>query len=268
MGIKKEAVLLEIQHHIATLTINRPENRNLMTLEILEGLEAKLDVVLKEKGVRVLVITGTDPSFCAGADFRTPPDSLRETGLKGIAAFHQGMEAFYKPFFKITEADFPVIASINGHCIGGGMGFALLCDLRLCADEAVFSVNFSRVAIHPGMGSTYVLPRLIGVEKAQELFYTGRRFKGKEAERIGIVLKSVPRTHLDEETKKLSAEIAEGAPYLIKLTKKAIYDGLKWDIKQHLRRESLAQAVCGQMEDAAEGIQAFQQKRKPEFKGR
>lgn len=267
MGIKKEAVLLDIQDHIAVLTLNRPENRNLMTLEILEGLDAKLDVVLKEKDARALVITGSDPSFCAGADFRTLPASLRETGRKGIAAFHQGMEAFYKPFFKITEADVPVIASINGHCIGGGMGFALLCDLRVCADEATFSVNFSRVAIHPGMGTTYVLPRLIGVEKAQELFYTGRRFKGKEAERIGVVLKSVPRNQLDGETKRLADEIAEGAPYLIRLTKKAIYDGLKWDIKQHLRRESLAQAVCGQMEDAAEGVEAFQQKRKPKFKG-
>lgn len=264
---QNEAVLLQIEDGIATLTLNEPENRNLMTPKILEGLDEKLDIVLKSRDVRVVVLTGKDPSFCAGADFRTLPAYIEKTNLKGVAAFHTGVTEFYKPFFKITELQVPVIAAINGHCIGGGMGLALLCDLRLCADEATFSVNFSRIAVHPGMGSTYTLPRLIGVEKAQELFYTGRRFKGKEAEHLGLVLKSVPRKALEAEVRHLSTTIAAGAPYIVRLTKQAIYDGLQWEVKQHLRREALGQALCAQMGDAAEGIQALLQKREPVFKG-
>lgn len=262
-----DAVLLDIQDRVATLTFNQPENHNLMTLEILEGLDEKLDIVLQNREVRVVVVTGKDPSFCAGADFRTLPAYIAKTGLKGVAAFHTAITEFYKPFFKITQVEVPVIAAINGHCIGGGMGFALLCDLRLCADEATFSVNFSRIAVHPGMGTTYILPRLIGLEKAQELFYTGRRFKGKEAEKLGVVLKSVPRAKLDEEVARLAREIASAAPFVIQLTKRAIYDGLQWDVAQHLRRESSAQALCAQMDDAKEGIEALLQKREPNFKG-
>lgn len=262
-----EAVLLDIQEGMATITLNEPENNNLMSPALVEGLDRVLDEVAARRDVRCVVITGKDPSFCAGADFRTMPALIQKTGLKGIAAFHSGIMAFYQPFLKILDLEVPVIASVNGHCIGGGMGLALLCDLRITADEAKWSVNFAQIAVHPGMGTTYTLPRVVGVQRAQELFYTGRRFMGKEAERLGLVLKSVPRPRLEEETKTLAEQIASGAPYVIKMTKKAIYDGLEWEIKRQLRREALGQAVASQMEDATEGIQALLQKRKPQFKG-
>lgn len=263
----EKPVLCAIVEGVATVTLNQPENRNLMTPELMEEFDQVLNTLLQERRVRVVVLTGKDPSFCAGADFRALPTFIQKTGLTGTAAFHQGVTAFYKPFFKLLDFEVPVIASINGHCIGGGLGVALLCDLRVAADDALLSVNFAQIAVHPGMGTTYTLPRLVGVERAQELLYTGRRFRGKEAEQLGLVLKSVPREELDATVSELAQRIAASAPYVVKLTKRALYDGLQWEVERHLRREALGQALASQMEDASEGVQALLQKRPPKFKG-
>lgn len=251
---------------ISRIKFNKPDRRNLMDPEIVDGFIKAVQKVRSSKGVRCVIVTGTGNSFCAGADFSTLQKFAQESGYSGAAAIREGVIRFYNSFMTVLDIEQPVIASINGYAIGGGLAFALLCDIRIASRDAKLAANFARVGIHPGMGITYTLPRLIGLEKASELLFTARFITGEEAERIGLVSKAVDPDKLEEETLNLAKTISENAPYIIKLTKKILRKDFNARAQGEI--ESLAQSLCGQMEDAQEGVKAFFERRKPEFKGR
>lgn len=263
-----EAVLYEEidDGKIVKITFNKPERRNLMDPDIISGLTSALDRVIASKNVRCVIITGSGNSFCAGADFSTLQNFASESGLTGPAGMREGIRMFYDAFMKVLDVEQPVIAGINGYAIGGGLAFALLCDIRIALTTAKLAANFARVGIHPGMGITYTLPRAVGLERASELLFTARFITGEEAEKIGLVSKAVPPEKLDEEVLSTARQIAENAPYIIKLTKKILRR--EFLVKAHSEIEAFAQAICSQMEDAIEGVRAFFEKRKPEFKGK
>lgn len=262
-----ETILYEKSGHWARITFNMPDRRNVMTSRLLgEFHEAILDVK-KSPEVRALVITGNGKAFCAGADLSALTELVQSSGLSGIAGTREAIRRIYDAFMESLQLDIPTIAAVNGYAIGGGLGLAMCCDIRIAADSAKFAANFATIGIHPGMAITYMLPRLVGRGKACEMLFTGRMVEAREAEQIGLVEKVVPLDRLQEEAQAMAETIASSAPYVVKLTKKAVYKGLGFSPDMSIESEATAQALCAQMEDATEGVKAFFEKRKPMFKG-
>ena len=257
-----DAVVFEAQGPIGILTLNRPDNRNSMTPELLDAFTRVLGQA-RATDLRVLVITGKGPCFSAGADFKSVLQ--REEGA--WRAPHEKSFAMYQPFLSVLDVEVPVIGALNGHTVGGGFGLALACDIRIGARAARYGANFARLGLHPGMGISYVLPRLVGVSKAAELLFTGRLVEGDEAERIGILSSAVDAADVLPRALELAAAIAAAAPAAVRETKRTLYRGLGWDVKAAAYAEAFAQAESLATADAAEGIAALLEKREPRFTG-
>jgi enoyl-CoA hydratase/carnithine racemase len=252
------------QDDVGILTLDRPDQRNSMTPELLDAFAAVAARARADAEIRALVITGTGPVFSAGADLRS---TLQRTD-GDHAAPNERSFGMYEPFLSLLDVAVPVIGALNGHAIGGGFGLALVCDLRIGALEAKYGANFVRLGIAPGMAISYLLPRLIGPARASELLLTGRLVDGREAERIGILNRAVPAADVMAEAMALAKEIAAAAPRAVRATKRALRRGLELAARDAARFESYAQAETLATEDAREGISALLEKRTPRFTGR
>jgi len=259
------AVLYEVVDRVATVTLNRPENRNSMTPDVLDGLAEAVAAARADRDVRCVVITGNGKSFCAGADFKSRG---RTDGADTYIAAHERAYATYEPFLSILDVEVPTIAAMQGHAIGGGLGLAVVCDLRVANREARYGANFVRLGLHPGMATTYLLPRLMGVPRAVEFLLTGRIVSGAEAAEAGLVHHAVEGTRVRERARELAREIASAAPLAVRWAKRSIYEGLGWDPRTAARREAQVQSRTLETEDAREGIAALLAKRDAEFRGR
>lgn len=259
--MRDEAVLLEIDDHIGLITLNRPENRNSMTTGLMTAFHETVLRVQRERGLRCVIITGSGPNFCAGADFKSALG-------QGDRLPHENFMALYKPFLAVADIDIPVIAALNGHAIGGGFGLALICDLRVANMQAKYGANFVRLGFHSGMAVTHMLPRLIGLPRANELLLTGRLVTGAEAAQLGIVNYAEEPTEVMPRALKLAREIAEGAPAVVRMMKRSIYRNLDWSPWATAELDSHLQSRTYAMEDAREGVAALLEKRKPVFRGR
>jgi len=259
------AVLYEVEDGVATLTLNRPDNRNSMTPDLLAGLAEAVANTRADSGVRCLIVTGTGTSFCAGADFKS-----RTAGADdgAFAAPHERSYATYEPFLSLLDVEVPVIAAMQGHAIGGGLGLAVVCDLRVANRASRYGANFVRLGLHPGMATTYLLPRLMGVPRAVEFLLTGRIVSGKEAAAAGLVHYAEDGAQVLARARELAREIASAAPLAVRWTKRSIYEGLAWDPRGAARREAHVQSRSFETEDAREGIAALLAKRPPKFRGR
>jgi enoyl-CoA hydratase/carnithine racemase len=255
------AVLYEVADHVATITLNRPENRNSMTPDVLAGLSASVARAREDGDVRCVVVTGSGKSFCAGADFKS-----RARGDEG--APHERSYAMYSHFLSILDIEVPTIAALNGHAIGGGMGLAVVCDLRVANCEARYGVNFVRLGLHPGMATTYLLPRLMGVPRATELLLTGRIISGAEAAEAGLVHYAVAPGDVLAKARELAQEIASAAPQAVRWTKQSIYRHLDWDPRNAARYEAHVQSRSFETQDHKEGVKALLEKREPRFLGK
>lgn len=263
--MSEPAVLYAVRERVAEVTLNRPDNRNAMTPDVLAGLA---DAVARAKGdseLRCLIVTGRGTSFCAGADFRARRD---EAGDGGFRAAHERSYETYAPFLSLLDLEVPTVAAMQGHAIGGGLGLGIVCDLRVAASDAKYGANFVRLGLHPGMANTYLLPRLMGVPNAVELLLTGRLVDGDEAARRGLVHYAVPAGEVLAKARELAAEVAAAAPLAVRWTRRSIYEGLSWDPKAAARREAHAQSRTLETEDFREGVAALLEKREPRFRGR
>jgi len=248
---------------VGLLTLDRPDERNSMTPELLDAFAAASAAAAADADARCIVVTGTGSAFSAGADLRS--------GLQRASAGpvpHERSYAMYAPFLSLLDLAVPVIGALNGHAIGGGFGLALCCDLRIGAEDAKYGANFVRLGIAPGMAISYLLPRLIGPARAAELLLTGRLVDGREAERLGILNRAVPAAGVMPEAMALAREIAAAAPLAVRATKRALRRGLALDAREAARVEAYAQAETLATEDAREGIAALLEKRPPHFTGR
>lgn len=257
-----EAVRYEARDQIGVITLDRPDNRNSMTPELLDAFAAASARARADSEIRVLVVTGTGTCFSSGADFKS---TLQRAG--DVPA-HEKSFAMYAPFLSLLELRVPVIGALNGHTVGGGFGLSLVCDLRIGALEAKYGANFVKLGLAPGMSISYLLPRLIGVARASELLLTGRLVEGAEAERIGILNRAVPAPDVMPAALELARTIAANAPFAVQETKLAIRRGLDLDPVTAARAEAHAQAKSIEMDDAREGIAALLAKRAPVFTGR
>ena len=249
---------------IGILTLDRPDNRNSMTPELLEAFAARVVEARAVATLRCVVITGRGACFSAGADFKSV---VQLDGDGPPRAPHEKSVAMYQPFLSTLTLEVPVIAALNGHTIGGGFGLALCADLRIGARGARYGANFTRLGLSPGMAISYLLPRLVGVARANELLFTGRLIDGDEAARIGLVSSLHDAAEVLPRALELAREIAANAPLAVRETKRAIYRGLDWDPRGAAALEAFAQAATLQTADAAEGIAALLAKRAPRFTG-
>ena len=262
---EEPAVLYESKDHIAQITLNRPENRNSMTPDVLAGLRDAVALARADADVRCVIVTGRGRSFCAGADFRSGAQT--DTGAGGYQPPNERSFAMYSPFLALLDIEVPVIGALNGHAIGGGLGLAIVCDLRVANREARYGANFVRLGLHPGMASTYLLPRLLGVPRAVELLLTGRIVSGEEAAEYGLVNYAVAAEEVLPKSLELAREIASAAPLAVRWTKRSIYRGLDWDPVTAAELEAHAQSRTLETDDSREGIRALLEKRDPVFKG-
>ncbi len=258
-----KAVLFEVRDAIASITLNRGDNRNSMTPELLSDFAEAITQVQASPEVRAVVITGKGSCFSAGADFKSNIQIEDPSLLE-----HERSYQMYEPFLKVLDVKVPVIAALNGHAVGGGFGLSLVCDIRIACNTSKYGANFTRLGLHPGMGISYLLPRLIGVSRANELLFTGRLMLGVEAAQIGLASVSVPQGEVLSTAMEMATSIANNAPAAVRLTKESIREHLGWNPRQGAYREAYAQAATVKMQDAKEGMSALLEKRSPVFTGK
>jgi enoyl-CoA hydratase len=258
---KYETITVEKEGKIAILAINRPDKLNALSSTVhIEGVAA-LDEFRNDDDVRVVVITGAgEKSFIAGADIG---EFEGKTPVTQRSTFHERTL-----FNTIDTFPKPVIAMVNGFCLGGGNELALACDLRICSETARFSQPEVNLGIIPGGGGTQRLTRLIGEGRSMEMILTGDMIDAQTAHRFGLVNHVYPAEELRAKTLELAAKIAEKAPIALQLAKEAVKFASRSNLDEGLRREVDLFAICFSTEDKKEGVSAFLEKRKPEFKGR
>lgn len=256
-----ETLLLERRDRVALITINRPEKRNALNIQTrAEGAQV-LEALSADESVGVVVITGAgDKAFVAGADIgefagRT---ALTQRDVMTARSLFTAIDSFPKP----------VIAMINGYCLGGGCELALACDLRIASETASFGQPEINLGIIPGGGGTQRLTRLVGEGKAMEMILTGDIIDAHTAYSIGLVNRVVPAADLEATTMEIANRIASKSPIALRMAKEAVKLASRSNLDEGLRREVDLFALCFSSEDKDEGVRAFLEKRKPVFKGR
>ena len=257
-----EAVRYHQEATVGIITLDRPDNRNSMTPELLDAFAAASAAARSDTQIRCVVVTGTGTCFSSGADFKS---TLQRNEA---ATPEERSYAMYVPFLSLLDLEVPIVGALNGHTVGGGFGLALVCDIRIGARDAKYGANFVKLGLAPGMAISYLLPRVVGYPKANELLLTGRLVGGDEAERLGILNKCVAAEDVLGEAMSIARTIAANAPLAVKATKAAIRRGLALTVKEAARQEAVAQAATVDSEDCREGVAALLEKRSPNFVGR
>lgn len=236
--LRTKKVLLKIEDTIATVTMNRPEKLNALDRELWMGLEEAAKAIEREPTVRVAILTGAGRAFCAGLDINVLASPKKMfAGLPFRDAF-EAVQYFRGVFDMYESLPVPVIAAINGPCIGGGMEIALACDIRLASENAIFSIPEVTYGIIPDCGGTQRLPRTVGPGRARELIFTGRKIDASEALRIGLVDHVYPPVQLMTNAIKLAEEIATSPPAAVKAAKKALNVAMSYGLDIGLNYES------------------------------
>ncbi len=261
MSKSYETVLLDRRDRVAVITINRPEKRNALNIQTRGEGAAILDELRADDSVRVVVITGAgDKAFIAGADIAE---------FAGRTAISQREIMLERGLFNAVDTfPKPIIAMVNGYCLGGGCEVALACDIRVASEIASFGQPEINLGIIPGGGGTQRLPRLVGEGKAMEMILTGEIIDAQTAFNLGLVNHVVPADQLEIKTMEIANRIAEKSPIALRLAKEAIKLASRSNLDEGLRREVDLFALCFSSADKAEGVAAFLEKRKPEFKGK
>jgi len=254
-------VIVELSDSIATIILNRTKAMNALNRDLVDELTGILASLQLNKDVRCIVLTGNGKAFCAGGDL----GYLSE--LRDPIVFRKFIVDVGRLALAIMNMEKPVIAMVNGVAAGAGFNLALACDMVICAQSARFIQSFSKVGLIPDCGGLFLLPRLIGLQKAKELMFTADLIDAVTASGLGFVNYVVEDTKLKEEVYKLARKLAASAPIALGLTKKIINRSFDLDVEMLLEREADLQTVCMETQDYTEGVAAFKEKRQPIFKG-
>ncbi|MGD9058084.1 MAG: crotonase/enoyl-CoA hydratase family protein [Desulfobacterales bacterium] len=260
---------IEIDSHIAWLTLNRPEKRNTMGLAFFEEIGNLFEDFDSDPNVRVVIIKAEGKSFSAGTDLKEAATLLGQGSADGRERMRNGIAALQRAFTKIERCRKPVIAAIHRHCIGGGVDMICACDIRLATTDAVFSIRETRIGIIADVGTLQRLPHIIGQGWFRELALTGRDFSAQEALQIGLVTRicdDLPTLY--EEAKQLAAQIAACPPLTVQGTKEVINYSRDNGIEAGLQYVAQKNAAALPSEDLMEAVAAFMEKREPVFKGK
>jgi enoyl-CoA hydratase/carnithine racemase len=262
-----ETIRVERADGVATITLHRPDRLNAWTPVMGRELIDAFRAADRDRDVRVVILTGAGRAFCAGADMEFFAGQIRSGGGTGASGGDGPgrVEEFPALMRQLTK---PTIAAINGYALGVGCTMTLLCDVRLAAEEAKLGFLFPRMGVMAELGSTFLLPRLVGIGRACELMFTGKQYPAADLERLGLVNHVVPGAELLASATTLAREMAECAPLSLALTRRALYQGLSATFDAQVRHEAYALEYLYRSRDHAEAVSAFREKRPPRFEGR
>lgn len=251
-------ISVTLNDYIGVITLdNAPYN--FIHADMLQELLTAMRLLDSSDTCRVIVIGSACSVFCAGADFQS---ELKKGTDLGTAS-----KGFYAIAMQLFDIATPMVAAIEGAAVGAGFGLTLLTDFRVCSPGATFSANFNRLGIHPGFGMSVTLPRIVGISNAELLFYTGKRIKGEEANRLGLITRLVNEGEVMSEALELAREIALSAPLAVRHTRETLRAGLSAKVREANKREQELQAQEMLTIDFQEGVAAAAERRLPEFKG-
>jgi 2-(1,2-epoxy-1,2-dihydrophenyl)acetyl-CoA isomerase len=256
-----DGLRVEIDGPVATLTLDRPEALNALTVPLKVALREALERIAADRSIRAAILTGAGRAFCAGQD-------LAEREQPDAAPLDVEVRERYNPIVRLLRSmDQPVIAAVNGVAAGAGASLAIACDLRIAAEGARFVLAFGRIGLVPDSGATWFLPRLVGPARAAEMALVGDPLDAGEALRIGLVSRVVPPDALLAEARAIADRIVASAPRAVAMTKHALDRSWSIDLDQALDEEARLQGEAGATADHAEGLAAFREKRPPRFTG-
>jgi enoyl-CoA hydratase/carnithine racemase len=261
-----QTILYETRDQIAFITLNRPDSLNAMNRQMTRELVDVCQQVEDDSGIRIAIFTGAgEKAFSAGMDLK----ERAETSFSPIERRQQKLtNKIYTQARAVAAITKPTIAAIRGYCVGGGLEFALACDLRVAAEDAKLGLTEVRRGIIPGAGGTQRLTRAVGVTKAMEMCLTGDTVSGLEAKPLGLVNNAVPSADVLKAAEDLAGRILKGAPMSVAFIKEAIKKGVELPLEEGLRLEADLSALIGNTEDAKEGPRAFAEKRAPVWQGK
>jgi len=258
--LKYGDVTVRLDGHVALIEIHRPPH-NYFDAQLIQDLADAFEAMDSDHDCRALVLASEGRSFCAGANF-----NARAAGAGDEVA--ATTSRLYQNAVRLFACAKPIVAAIQGAAIGGGFGLALVADFRVVSPDARFGANFVKLGIHPGFGLTYTLPRIVGIQRASLMFYTGRRIAGEEAFAWGLGDVLAEPDRLREEAMKLAVEIAECAPLAVQSTRATLRRGLADAVRAQTDHEHAEQSLLFQTEDHREGVQSVSERRPGRFKGR
>lgn len=253
------AILFEKENNIAVITLNRPKSLNAINSAILRELDTVLDTIQTDDDIRAVIITGSGKAFAAGADITEIKDISSPAQAQAFVERVQGV------FNKIEDLRKPVIAAVSGFAFGGGCELALSCDLRIADESASFGLPEIKLGLIPGAGGTQRLPRIVGIGRAKAFLFSGDPIDSTEALHIGLVNKVVAPGTLMDNAKDMARVLAKRSRYALQTIKGVVNDGVGLDMKSALAGEMRVFALVFSTQDRAEGLNAFIEKRKPEF---
>ncbi|HEY3238152.1 MAG TPA: enoyl-CoA hydratase [Acidimicrobiia bacterium] len=260
-----ETILVERDGGVVWATMNRPEKKNALSMAMAEELIALVAEVERRSGDRVLVLTGAGGSFSSGADLT---DRDTAAGLAGPAGWIERIRRIHTLPLAIHRLPKPVVASVPGVAAGAGCNLALACDLVLASSDARFCEIFVRRGLSLDFGGSWLLPRLVGLQRAKELAFLGDMVDAARAEAIGLVNRVVAPDELEMVVRELAARLAAGPPVALAAMKQAMHQGMSLSLAETLEVEALSQTVCFSTADTAEAMKAFVERREPRFEGR
>ena len=256
-----DGLRVDVDGGVATLTLDRPEALNALTVPVKEALRDTLVAIAADRAIRSVILTGAGRAFCAGQD-------LAERERPDAAPLDVELRERYNPIVRaLRSMGQPVIAAVNGVAAGAGASLSFACDLRIVAADARFVLAFGRIGLVPDSGATWILPRLIGSARATELALVGDPVSAEEALRIGLVHRVVPNDALATEARALADRLAAASPVALAATKAALEHAWSIDLDTALEEEARRQGIAGASADHAEGLAAFREKRAPTFSG-
>lgn len=261
-----QTILYRVEDYVAIITLNRPERLNSLSSQLLGELHDALKRSEADSQVRCIVVTGAGRGFCAGADLQ----ELEETYKAGKApSLGENLRKLFNPVIRsLREIEKPIIGLINGPAAGAGLGIALACDVRIASEKATFVEAFAKVGLVPDSGTSFFLPRMIGLAKTHELMFTGDGIDAKEAESLGVVNSVVPAEELEKVGLEFARKLARGPTKSFGLAKRLLNRSLTSTLSEALEHEAYDQEITGKTSDHIEGVKAFLEKRSPVFRGK
>ena len=256
------AVLFTKENGVGYITLNRPDKYNSFNREMAMALQGYLDDCEKDDEVRCIYITGAGKGFCAGQDLAEAMNPTPEEFARMVR------DHYNATILRLRHIEKPIIAAVNGIAAGAGANIALACDIVLANESASFLQAFSKIGLIPDSGGTYMLPRLVGMQRAAALMMTAEKVSAKDAVAMGMIYKSFADDLFEAESKKMAVALAQMPTKGIGLTKRLLNSTYDHTLQQQLDMEMEVQGIAGTTHDFAEGVMAFLQKRKPEFKGK
>lgn len=257
-----ESITFKIEHSIGFITLNRPDVFNSFNREMALRMQDLLDQCSNDDNIRAIVITGSGKAFCAGQDLKEVTTPELNPGFRKI------LEEHYNPIIeRLRNIEKPILAAVNGVAAGAGANIALACDIVVASESASFIQAFSKIGLIPDSAGTFFLPRLIGFQKASALMMLGDKVSAQEAYNMGMIYKFFPVSLFEEEVHKLAITLSEMPTHALALTKKLLNRSMINNLEEQLALESDLQIDASSSQDYLEGVAAFVEKRKPEFKG-